>query len=53
MGRKLDYIEWVVCGYAEDEIKVGNAMSRLLGINEEVVQDVKDSFQDPLEGEPA
>lgn len=53
MGRKLDYIEWVVLGFADDEIKVGEALNELMGISQEVVDEVKASFQGDLEGAAA
>lgn len=52
-GRKLDYLEWVVMGTADDSTAVSNAINSLLGIDLEVVQDVKNSFPGDVEGEPA
>jgi len=44
-GRKLDYLEWVVLGLADDAVVVSEALDELLGISQEVVEDVKNSFQ--------
>lgn len=49
-GRRLDYLEWVVLGVGDDTVTVGNALDELLGISQEVVDDVKDSFPSDLEG---
>jgi hypothetical protein len=43
-GRKLDYLEWVVLGTSDDSVAVSNAVDELMGISQEVVDDVKDSF---------
>lgn len=49
-GRKLDFLEWVVLGLADDAVIVSNALDELLGISQEVVDDVKDSFPGIVEG---
>lgn len=52
-GRKLDYLEWVVMGLADDETEVGNALNELLGLDMEVVNDVKSNFPGDVEGAAA
>ena len=52
-GRTLDYLEWIVLGIGDDTITVGDAMDELLGISQEVVDDVKDSFPGDVAGAAA
>ena len=52
-GRRLDYLEWVVMGLSDDAAVVSNAMSELMGIEQEVVDDVKASFPGDVEGTAA
>jgi len=52
-GRTLDYLEWIVLGIGDDIITVGDAMDELLGISQEVVDDVKESFPGDVEGAAA
>lgn len=53
LANKLDYLEWVVLGLSDDETTVGEALNELLGIDLEVVQDIKDNFQGDVEGPAA
>jgi hypothetical protein len=53
LGRKLDYIEWIVLGNSHDQDVVGAALRQLLGLDQEVVQDVIDTFPDQVAGETA
>lgn len=50
LGRKLDYVEWVVLGNSSDQATVSAAMNQLLGLDQEVVDDVIDTFPDNVEG---
>lgn len=50
LGRKLDYIEWVVLANSHDQALVSSAMNQLIGIEPEVVADVKDTFPDNVAG---
>ena len=52
-GRVLDYLEWVVLGVGDDTVTVGDAMDELLGISQEVVDDVKESFPGDVAGAAA
>jgi hypothetical protein len=52
-GRRLDYLEWVVMGTGDDAAIVSEALNSLLGIDQEVVDDVKDSFPGDVEGAAA
>jgi hypothetical protein len=52
-GRRLDYLEWVVMGLADDATVISEALNELLGISQEVVDDVKDSFPSDVEGAAA
>lgn len=49
LGRKLDYIEWVVLANSHDQAVVSAAMNQLLGLDQEVVDDVIDTFPDNVE----
>lgn len=49
LGRKLDYIEWVVLANSHDQAVVSAAMNQLLGLDQEVVDDVIDTFPDSME----
>jgi len=53
LGVKLDYIEWVVLANSHDQNVVSDAMNQLLGLDQEVVDDVKASFPDTVEGPDA
>jgi len=50
LGRKLDYIEWVVLANSHDQNVVSLAMNQLLGLDQEVVDDVVNTFPDNMEG---
>ena len=43
LGIKLDYIEWVVLANSHDQNVVSEAMNQLLGLDQEVVDDVHES----------
>jgi len=49
-GRRLDYLEWVVMGLADDAVAISNTLNELMGIDQEVVDDVKGSFPGDVEG---
>lgn len=53
IGRKLDYLEWVVMGYSDDMVAVTRALDELTGISQEVVDDVKATFPGDVEGSSA
>jgi hypothetical protein len=46
MGRKLDYIEWDLLSISLNMTRVQLAINELLGIDAEVVEATKESFQD-------
>lgn len=49
IGRKLDYLEWIVMGYSDDAVMVSQALNELAGISQEVVDDVKATFPGDVE----
>jgi hypothetical protein len=49
-GRDMDYLEWIVLANSHDQTAVSVAMNQLLGLDQEVVDDVKDSFPDQVAG---
>lgn len=49
IGRKIDYLEWVVMGYSDDAVIVSQALNELAGISQEVVDDVKSTFPGDVE----
>jgi len=51
MGRKLDWIAWDLLYEAADNNKVQVTINELLGVDTEVVDSTKESFQDQVEGE--
>lgn len=53
LGVKLDYIEWVVLANSHDQNAVSTAMNQLLGLDQEVVEDVIDTFPGDVEGDLA
>jgi len=46
MGRKLDYIEWVLLANPGDQLKVQEALVELSGIDLDAVRATEDSFRD-------
>jgi len=50
MGRKLDYIQWVILGDSVNAYRIQNARAELSGIDMQEVQAVTASFRDQVEG---
>jgi len=53
VGRKLDYIEWVVLVDGANVKAVNKVLNELAGISEEVAKQVEDSFPNTVEEETA
>jgi len=51
MGQKLDWIEWDLLGNVEDWVLVQKTIQKLLGIEEEVVDQTEESFPGDVAGE--
>jgi hypothetical protein len=51
VGRKLDYIEWVLLANYVDQRKVQGALAELQGIDLGASKSIEDSFRSDVEGE--
>lgn len=51
VGRKLDYLEWVLLANPADRLKIQEALAELSGINLDAVKATEDSFRDNVAGE--
>lgn len=51
IGRKLDYIEFVLCANANDLSLISDKINKMMGIDTEVVESIEDSFRGDIQEE--
>ena len=51
VGKKLDYIEWVILSDGANVTAINSALNELAGVSLEVASQVEDSFPGQVEGE--
>jgi hypothetical protein len=51
IGRKLDWIGWVLLTNTQDYVDIQNTIQDLLGMNQEVANQTEESFPGDVEGE--
>jgi hypothetical protein len=51
IGRKLDYIEFVLCANVSDMNTISDKINKMMGIDTEVIESIEDSFRGDIQDE--